>query len=77
VWYAIAALVVATLGAGAWLAVRAYDAGQTKQAEKAWRAGAVKRREADEVMAEPVADEGGWLAAARRRLHRMQDDPDA
>lgn len=33
-----------------------------------------KRRKGDAVMSEPVADEHGWLARSRERLHRMQDD---
>ena len=75
--YAIAAIIVVVLGFAAWLGVRAYDAGKTKQAAEEWREAAKKRRKGETILAEPVAEERGWLASARRRLHRkMQDDAD-
>ena len=74
--YVLAAVILAVLSFCVWIGVEFYQAGQDKKEVDERRRAAKQRRKGDEIMAEPVAEETGWLASARRRLRRMQDDPD-
>ena len=75
--YAYAVIVLAVVSFFVWVILRVADSAREKKAAEDMRAAIKRRRKGDAVMAEPVADEDGWLASARRRLARkLQDDAD-
>ena len=77
---AIAAVVVTLLvliiALAVWLATARKKQVQAEAATKALTGAHEVQHEGNKVMAEPVADEDAWLAAARERA-RLRDDGDS
>ena len=71
---AMLALIVAIIVLVVWLSRSRSSEVKAKVESKELKQAQENRREGDQIMAEPVADEDSWLASARARVaHKLRD----